>query len=217
MLKNLFFFLIFSGIIMGNEIPKQAENIENEIIETKNTTVSTSEMLLSFINKQNLPSYRYEEVYDEILKSAGIYEVDPLLIAAIIKQESNYEITAVSSAGAIGLMQLMPGTATAMGVEDPWDIEENIRGGVKYFKQCLEKNAGDISLALASYNAGLGSVLKYGGIPPFEETQNYVNNVIKTYNKEFKKNYTYNEVEFEKAINGIFSDITFQEAEKGEI
>ena len=143
------------------------------------------------------------------------YNIDPAVIISIIKRESNFKTEAKSNAGAIGLMQLMPGTASSMGVKNPWDIGENILGGIKYFKQCLEKNKENLPLALASYNAGIGAVLRYRGIPPYAETKNYVNLVLRTLEK-FKE-YTYDEVEFEKAVRGIFSEISFENANFGEI
>ena len=142
--------------------------------------------------------------------------MNPYLILAVMNTESHFNHSTVSKAGARGLMQLMPGTASSMGVEDIYDIFDNIRGGIAYFKQCLLKNKNDIALALASYNAGIGNVLKYKGIPPFKETQNYVDKVLGIYNKKFGNKYRYNEVEFEKAMDGIFSEITFENAEEGE-
>ena len=126
-----------------------------------------------------------EEIYEAVINSSKEFDVDPQLIVAIIHHESGFDQFAESPTGAIGFMQLMPGTAKSMGVKDIYGISDNIRGGVKYFKQCLNKTKNDIPLALASYNAGLGSVLKYKGIPPFKETRNYVDKVLTTYNKKF--------------------------------
>lgn len=113
--------------------------------------------------------------------SSKKYGVDPNLIRAVIQQESSYNPDSLSHTGAQGLMQLMPGTADALGVKDPWDISQNIEGGTKYIRDQLQTFNGDIKLALAAYNAGLGSVKKYNGIPPYEETQDYVVKVLDYY------------------------------------
>ncbi|WP_314292832.1 lytic transglycosylase domain-containing protein [Fusobacterium periodonticum] len=175
------------------------------------------EKVYKFIKSQAIDPEEIEEISKELIKSSKEFNIDPAIVASIIKQESNYYIYAKSSAGAMGLMQLMPGTAKDMGVEDPYDVAENIWGGIKYFKYCLRKTNNDLALALAAYNAGFGNVLKHNGIPPFKETQNYVNNILNTYNKKFGNDYKYNQVEFEKAVDGIFSEITFENAEAGEI
>jgi hypothetical protein len=116
-----------------------------------------------------------------ILDAAHKYDIDPNLISAIIKQESNYHPGIKSNKGAQGMMQLMPQTAADLGVDNPFDPRQNIMGGTKYLSQLLEKYHGDTSEALAAYNAGPGNVDKYGGIPPFNETQDYVKSVLKHY------------------------------------
>jgi soluble lytic murein transglycosylase-like protein len=120
--------------------------------------------------------------HDIISRKAEKYRVDPSLVRAIIQTESNFDASAVSSKGAIGLMQLMPSTALAMGLEDPFDPEDNIDAGVRYLSALLDKFGGDLGLALAAYNAGPASVEKYGSVPPIEETQNYINKVFSLYN-----------------------------------
>ena len=115
-----------------------------------------------------------------IREAADKYNIAPNLIKAVVKAESNYNINAISRAGAQGLMQLMPDTARELGVDDPFDIRQNIDGGTRYLRQMLDLFDGDIRKALSAYNAGPGNVIKYGGQVPFSETKQYVSRVLKT-------------------------------------
>lgn len=117
--------------------------------------------------------------YDaQITAAATKYGIDPALLKGLIRQESNFNPSARSGAGAQGLTQLMPGTAATLGVTDPTDPAQAIDGGAKYLKAQLDRFGGDPSKALAAYNAGPGAVAKYGGVPPYAETQNYVAKVL---------------------------------------
>jgi soluble lytic murein transglycosylase-like protein len=117
--------------------------------------------------------------YEQIIKSCSDkYGVSVSLVKAVIHAESGYNPNAVSSKGASGLMQLMPGTAKSLRVADRFNPRDNVEGGVKYLRFLLDTFRGDVSLAVAAYNAGLSKVAKYGGIPPYNETRTYVNRVL---------------------------------------
>lgn len=118
-----------------------------------------------------------------IQKASQKYGVDADLVKAVIQNESAYDPAAVSSAGAMGLMQLMPATAENLGVENPMDPAENIEGGVKLLRELLTQFGGNLTNTVAAYNAGAGAVMQYGGVPPYQETQTYVKRVLSTYGK----------------------------------
>lgn len=120
---------------------------------------------------------------DLILKQARAAGVDPALVKAIVANESAFDPGATSATGAQGLMQLEPGTAAGLGVTDPYDPEQNLFGGARYIKGLLERFHGELPLAVAAYNAGPGAVAKYGGVPPYAETQHYVENVLDSFHR----------------------------------
>ncbi|MEI6314555.1 MAG: lytic transglycosylase domain-containing protein [Syntrophus sp. (in: bacteria)] len=122
--------------------------------------------------------------YDQIInRTAEKYNVDPALVKAVIKTESNFNHRAVSPKGAQGLMQLMPSTAYALQVPDSFQPDNNVEGGVKYLRYLMKLFNNDLSLALAAYNAGENAVIKHRGIPPYRETQNYVQRVLSQYHQ----------------------------------
>jgi SLT domain-containing protein len=118
-------------------------------------------------------------IADSITRAAQRYNLPEKLIASVIQAESNFQVDAVSPAGAQGLMQLMPATARELGVDDPFDVRQNIDGGASYLRSMLDRFGGDVRLALAAYNAGPGTVEKYNGNVPYRETQNYIERVLR--------------------------------------
>lgn len=123
---------------------------------------------------------KYRHLIEEKAKK---YNLEPAMLASLVKQESNFNPYAVSHCGAMGMGQLMPQTARYLGVKDPFNAAQNLDGAAKYLSQQLTTFKGDIKKALAAYNAGPGAVKKYGGIPPYAETQNYVKSILSHYNQ----------------------------------
>ena len=157
-------------------------NAEQAVInqlETQDAGLMAAIQQLEFaMYNHNIPPGEIGTIVAAVAKEYGI---DPALVWAIIRQESGGNPNAVSTAGAEGLMQLMPGTAAEMGVTNPFNAQQNIQGGVAYFAYLLKMFNGNIALALAAYNAGPGAVEKYGGIPPYQQTQNYVKDILGSY------------------------------------
>lgn len=148
----------------------------------KNTLSAVSNAISGTVTSDSSSMKERESVLDPIFSEAAeTYHVDKSLLLAIAKQESGFKTDATSSAGAMGVMQLMPETAKGLGVTDAYDAYQNIMGGANKISGLISKYNGDLSLALAAYNAGSGNVEKYGGIPPFSETQHYVSNVLANY------------------------------------
>ena len=122
--------------------------------------------------------YPYREV---VVEACNIYRMDEALIRAVMEVESDYNRYAISSAGARGLMQLMPQTALQLGVRNIWDPQQNVQAGTAYLKRFIRRYSGNMELALAAYNAGPNAVLKYGQVPPYPQTMNYVQKVMRLY------------------------------------
>ncbi len=146
-------------------------------LATKRSTGSRA-VDFDWLASQRDRTTRYDDV---IVRHAAKYGVDPVLVKAVIQVESAYDPSAVSYKGARGLMQLMPATAKRFGVKDIYDIEDNIRGGVEYLAFLLKMFPNDMTRALAGYNAGEGAVVRYQGVPPYEETQLYVRKALTVY------------------------------------
>ena len=148
--------------------------------------LSAPDNILNYIKNSNpkLKDGEIEWLYTRIDKYSRQYNIDPYLIIAVMEKESSFNHETISSSGALGLMQIMPSTAKELGV-NPKRAEENIEGGIRYLRQQLDKYEGryKVHYALASYNAGAGAVRKYGGIPLYAETQNYVRKIVEKYNK----------------------------------
>lgn len=172
------FLLIFSFVVFPSG---------RSLYSTQPLMMSPRPYKSDMISKLGKNSYRLfhlnkEIIYVDIIDDAADrYKIDSALIKAIILAESKYDHRAVSKRGAIGLMQLMPATADALGVEDIYDPEHNIDAGVKYIKQLLNIFNGDVELAVAAYNAGSNKVRKYNGIPPYKTTRTFVKKVFEYY------------------------------------
>lgn len=161
------------GAQPGSELNGPNEALSGAVKKGGGSSFRAPIQIANLIKCKNL-----EEV---VAKYARQYGVDEDLVWAVIRQESGFNPGALSPKGAMGLMQLMPGTATLLGVSNPFDVEQNVAGGVKYLEQCLNQFNQDVPLALAAYNAGPGNVVKYQGCPPFAETRNYVASILAAY------------------------------------
>ena len=168
-----------------NAIERQFASLVNAPIQNINETKKTEDEFKSIldknvnkINKNPVPTEEIENLIDEYSK---INNLDKDLVKSVVRHESGFNANATSKCGAMGLMQLMPATAESLGVTNAYDAEQNIAGGTKYLKGLMDRFDNNKELALAAYNAGPNAVKKYGGIPPYKETQNYVKCIMKTY------------------------------------
>jgi hypothetical protein len=140
--------------------------------------VSTSQKVSSFVSGR---PFTQQEIDAAIDQAASRHNVDPSLVRAVIKVESNFNPNAVSRTGAMGLMQLMPQTARSLNVVNPFDPQQNVDAGVRHLKRLMESYGGDVKLTLAAYNAGAGAVARSAGVPHFRETRNYVRRITQLY------------------------------------
>ncbi len=163
-----------NGVVCYTDAPivKKSELVKADASDTHITKTQP---------ESSVGSYEPYDYSDYVARVASKYDLEPGLIKAVIRTESNGDRAAVSKKGAMGLMQLMPSTAGDMNVVNPFNPEENIEGGTKYLKYLLERFGGDVTLALAAYNAGPAAVEKYGDVPPIGETKQYVKKVLSLY------------------------------------
>lgn len=231
---NLTFVVVFTSILSFFNFPSSAQTFyqktKNGVIYITNIPpkekgykrIKIPWQTIGVSRHRSPGSFKYSNNFDyHINQRASNSGIDPRLIKAIIKVESNFNPQAVSPKGAMGLMQLMPETARRNGVSDPYDPAENIRGGVKYFKKLTRMFKGDLRLALAGYNAGEEAVVEYGyRIPPYQETINYVDKVLAHYdylkNGKARKGEKSLNVESRPLIKGVLSSGYGDDPSKGQ-
>lgn len=172
----------FGALISG--LSRQLTALEQQLMQALSQLGAGSHPAKDCDDPQRAPAQggpKYHRYGKIITDAAHRHEMDPLLVRAVIRQESGFHANAVSKVGAKGLMQLMPETARELGVANAFDPRQNVEGGTTLLRQLLDRYHGQVDLALAAYNAGPGAVDRYGGIPPYPETQAYVRNVMASY------------------------------------
>ena len=165
-----------NGVMHFTNVPTSNAIRYSVYIKESSGTRSNSTTSVRSLHEENAPFHGL------IAQAAEEHGISESIIRAIIKAESNFDPYAISKKGAMGLMQIMPGNFKALQIRDPFDPEQNIRGGARYFAELMRRFEGNLRLALAAYNAGPEAVEQYDRIPPFKETMNYVRRVMKYYN-----------------------------------
>ena len=190
----LFLIILITGLFLPTSIYQASDNrskVIQSVLRLKIPDPTGTKQVVDTYNNENrylhFRARKSDQLYHPIIvEAANRYQIDPSLVKAIIMAESGYNPRAVSKKGAKGLMQLMPGTAEALGVKDSFNPEHNINGGVRYLSQLVSEFDGNIRLALAAYNAGSKKVREYQGVPPFKATRYYIKKVI-DFQNIFKK------------------------------
>ena len=162
----------------SNVAPASQDSTRFQLVAVKGRSTATSSCHGMTTEKLNHRAVSYDST---IQKFSREFKVDSKLVKAVVRNESCFDKMAVSRAGAQGLMQLMPPTARSLGVDDAFNAEQNLRGGIKYLSELINRYDNNLALALAAYNAGPGTVEKFNGVPPYAETERYVENVMKSY------------------------------------
>jgi hypothetical protein len=177
--------LVYAALLLGLAYPSLSSAEIYKYVDEDGVThlANVPTEKYNFVLKEGWVGFQlgadFEKYDPAIWKAAERYGVDYALVKAVIKAESNFDPLAISRAGARGLMQLMPGTANALGVNNSFEPEENIEGGVRYLRYLLDLFKGNLHLALAGYNAGENAVFRHNGIPPYGETKTYIQRVLR--------------------------------------